>query len=141
MAFIKIHNLWPLKLILQRRIELQSAIAVYRVSIASSNLASVLLNEKRYAESQSLFERVIEAYKKQLPADNLNTGIAQIKLGRVFMAQHRYRDAEPHTIAGYEIVRKQQPPSSNFVKGARHDLFIIYQKTGQLGRADSFRTE
>jgi eukaryotic-like serine/threonine-protein kinase len=113
----------------------------YRVSIASSNLAGVLLNEKRYAESQKLFEQVIQTYKKTFPADNLNIGITQIKLGRVFLAQHRYSDAEPHTLAGYEIVSKQQSPSSNFVKGARHDLSVIYQETGEAGKAGLFQAK
>jgi eukaryotic-like serine/threonine-protein kinase len=113
----------------------------YRVAIASSNLAGVLLNEKRFAESESLLEQVIETYKKKLPGDNINIGISQIKLGRVYMAQHRYREAEPHTLAGYDIVRKQQSPSSNFVQGARQDLSIIYQETNQPERAKLFREE
>jgi len=113
----------------------------YRVSIATANRAGVLLNEKQYEESERLFDEVIRDYKKTLPADNLNIGVAQIKLGRVFMAQRRFKEAEPHTFAGYEIVRKQQAPSSNFVEGARHDLAIIYLKTDQPTKARSLRTE
>lgn len=113
----------------------------YRVSIALSNMAGVLFNEKRYTESQALFEQAILKYQKTLPPDNLNIGIAQIKLGRVFMAQHRYQDAEPHTLAGYDIVRKQQSPSSNFVQGARHDLSVICQETGQLEKAKLFQAK
>ncbi|SDF38602.1 serine/threonine-protein kinase [Terriglobus roseus] len=111
----------------------------YRVAIAVSNLAGVLLHENRYAEPEHLFEEVIHNYEKSLSADNINIGIAQIKLGRVFIAEHRYRDAEPHTLAGYTIVSRQQSPSSGFVKGARHDLALIYSETGQPEKGRSFR--
>jgi eukaryotic-like serine/threonine-protein kinase len=112
--------------------------ADYRVATALSNLASVYVNEKRLPEAERLYQDVIQRYTRALSADNINTAIAQIKLGRVFMGEDRYRDAEPHTRIGYEILVKQQSPSSGFVQGARHDLAIIYGKLGEPEKARIF---
>jgi len=115
--------------------------ADYRVAIALSNLASVYVKDKRFAEAERLFEDVIRRDTRALTADNINTAIAEVKLGRAFMAEGRYHDAEPHTRTGYEVLLKQQSPSSGFVQGARHDLAIIYKAMGDSAKAQSFQAE
>mgnify|MGYP003657690145 CR=1 FL=1 len=76
-----------------------------------------------------------------LGADNVNTGIARIKLGRTLRLAGRYADAEIESLAGYEILAAQASPSISFLRAARDDLVLIYEATGQTEKAAGFRQE
>jgi hypothetical protein len=74
-------------------------------------------------------------------ADDINTAIAEIKLGRTLLAERRYREAEQQTRTGYEVLLKQTSPSTGFIQGARHDLAADYEALGRPEEAQKFRTE
>jgi serine/threonine-protein kinase len=84
---------------------------------------------------------VIRRYKETLPADNVNLAIAHIKLGRTLLHDNRYKDAEPETLAGYEILVKQSSPSTSFIRAARKDLAAEYEALNQPQQAARFRAE
>ena len=113
----------------------------YLVAIALSNVASISNDKKDYPRAEQQFRDVIRRYKETLPADNVNLGIAQIKLGRTLLRQNRYKDAEPETLAGYEILNKQSSPSTSFIRAARKDLAAEYDALNQPQQAARFRAE
>jgi hypothetical protein len=59
---------------------------------------------------------------KQPSVDQLNTGIARIKLGRALARQHRYADALAESSARYAILREQMSPTVSWLQNARKDL-------------------
>jgi tetratricopeptide (TPR) repeat protein len=113
----------------------------YRVAVALSNLASVYFAEKSYARAIAVFRDVVARFTRIQSADNIDTGIAEIKLGRSLLAAGHYRQAKDHTSAGYEVLLKQTSPSSGFIQGARHDLAVIYRALGQPEEAKKFASE
>lgn len=113
----------------------------YLVAIALSNLASIYTDRKNYARAEELFRDVVRRYKETLPADNVNIGIAEVKLGRAVLRQNRFKDAEPETMAGYDILSKQSSPSTSFIRAARKDLAAEYDGLKQPQLAARFRAE
>ena len=113
----------------------------YLVAIALSNVAGITYDKKDYPRAEQLFRDVIRRYKETLPADNVNLAIAHIKLGRTLLHDNRYKDAEPETLAGYEILVKQSSPSTSFIRAARKDLAAEYEALNQPQQAARFRAE
>src|SRR5229473_7026393 len=113
----------------------------YLVAIALSNVASISMDKKDYPRAEQLFRDVVRRYAETLPADNVNTAIAHIKLGRTLLRQNRYKDAEPETLAGYEILIKQSSPSTSFIRAGRKDLAAEYEALNQPQKAARFRAE
>ena len=105
----------------------------YQVAVGMANLASVYFKEKDYARVERVFRDVVFRETRALSADDINTAIAEIKLGRTLLLEHRYRDSEKHTLAGYEVLLKQTSPATSFVSGARHDLVVIYEALNLRG--------
>jgi serine/threonine-protein kinase len=113
----------------------------YLVAIALSNLAGIYMDKKDYPRAEQLFRDVVRRYQETLPGDNVNLGIAHIKLGRTLLRQNRFRDAEPETLAGYEILIKQSSPSTSFIRAARKDLAAEYDALNQPQQAARFCAE
>lgn len=113
----------------------------YYVAIALSNVAYNYLNQKQYAHAEQLFRDVVRRFTETLSADNVNTGIARIKLGRSILRQNRFKDAEGETLAGYQILAKQANPAISFLQAARKDLAAEYDGMNQPQLAAKFRAE
>lgn len=113
----------------------------YLVAIGLSNLASVYMDRKDYPKAEKMFRDVVRRDTEALSADHLNTGIAQIKLGRAILRQGRYRDAEEHTLTGYNVVKKQASSSINWLQSARKDLIAIYTALGDQPKVTAFQAE
>jgi serine/threonine protein kinase/tetratricopeptide (TPR) repeat protein len=111
----------------------------YLIGLALSNLASVYIEKKDYARAEQLFHEVIRRYSETLPSNHIFMGIAHIKLGRTLAREHRYADAEPESLAGYEIVSKQANPSVSWLKSARQDLITEYEALHQPEKAKRFQ--
>jgi serine/threonine-protein kinase len=111
----------------------------YLIGLALSNLASVYIEKKDYARAEQLFREVIRRYSETLPSNHLFMGIAHIKLGRTLAREHRFADAEPESLAGYEIVSKQANPSVSWLKSARQDLITEYEALHQPEKAKRFQ--
>ena len=113
----------------------------YLVAIALSNVAYNDLNNKQYVHAEQLFREVVRLFTETLSADNVNTGIARIKLGRTILRQNRFAEAEGETMAGYLILAKQANPAISFLQAARKDLVAEYEGLNQPQLAARFRAE
>jgi serine/threonine-protein kinase len=99
------------------------------------------MDKKDYPRAEELFRDVIRRYSETLPADNVNLGIAHVKLGRTLLRENRYKDAEPETRTGYEILIRQSSPSTSFTHAARKDLAAEYEALNRPQEAARFRAE
>lgn len=113
----------------------------YLVAIALSNLAYNYLNKKDYTHAEQLFRDVVRRFTETLSADNVNTGIAHIKLGRTLLRENRFADAQVESLAGYENLMKQANPGTSYLRAARKDLATEYDALGQPEKAAKFRAE
>ena len=73
--------------------------------------------------------------------EHVNSAIAHIKLGRALLRQQRYREAEEHTLAGYQILSKLANPSVTWLQSARKDLTAIYDALQEHEKAKKFLAE
>jgi eukaryotic-like serine/threonine-protein kinase len=113
----------------------------YLVAIALSNVAYNYLNQKDYVRAEPLFRDVVRRFTETLSADNVNTGIAHIKLGRTLLRESRYADAQVESLAGYENLMKQANPGSSYLRAARKDLAAECDALKQPEEAAKFRAE
>ncbi|MEZ5552372.1 MAG: serine/threonine-protein kinase [Pseudomonadales bacterium] len=113
----------------------------YLVAITLSNVAYMHTQQGDYAEAERRFRHVVELFTETLGADNVNTGIAQIKLGRTLRLAGAYAEAGQQSLAGYEILAAQANPSISFLRAARDDLILAYDALGRSEEAARFRAE
>ncbi len=113
----------------------------YRVAVALGNLASVYQAEGHYAKCESLLLDVVCRFRRAVGADNVNTGMAQVRLGRTLLHENKYSASAAHSLAGYEILAKQLNPDSGWLSGARHDLAIDYAALGEPQKAEQFKAK
>ena len=111
------------------------------VAVALSNLATVDYDRKDYAAAEAIFRNVVTRFTEALSGDNVNTGIARIKLGRTLLHENRYKEAAAESLAGYEVLKKQTSPSTSFLRGARKDLVTDYEALKEPEKAAKFRAE
>jgi len=113
----------------------------YLLATALSNLASVYTAQKQWARAEKIFRQVVPLYTETLAADNINTGIARIKLGQAILRQGRYAEAEPESRAGYEILAKKMDPKVSWLVNARKNLIEEYDALHNPEEAAKFRAE
>ena len=113
----------------------------YQVAIALSNVAALYYDRKDYPRAEQLFRDVVRRFTAALSADNVNTAIARLKLGRTLLHQNRYEEAEVETLASYGILTKQTSPDTSFVRAARKDLAAEYDGLKQPEKAAKYRAE
>jgi serine/threonine protein kinase len=113
----------------------------YQVAIALSNVASLYYDRKNYPRAEQLFRDVVRRFTEALSADNVNTAIARLKLGRTLLHQNRYQEAEIETSASYVILTRQTSPATSFVRAARKDLAAEYDGLRQPEKAAKYRAE
>src|ERR1035438_8756932 len=90
----------------------------YLIGIALSNLAGVYVGRKEYTRAEQFYRDAIQMFAATLPADHMNMGIAQIKLGRALARQSRFGEAEGPLLSGYAILSRQANPSSIHLQNA-----------------------
>ena len=110
----------------------------YRVAVALGNLASVYQAEKRYAKCEALLQEVIGRFTRALGAGNIQTGMAQVRLGMALLEDGKYGSSVEQSLAGYQVISKQMNPNSGWVKGARRDLAAAYMALGEPQKAKQF---
>ena len=111
------------------------------VTTAMANLAHLYLLKKDYVRSEQLYREVVQRFTEELSADSVDSGIVQIKLGRVLLAERKYQDAETHSSAGYRILAKQTSPSMVIRHYACEDLAAEYEALHQPEKAKPFQAE
>ncbi len=113
----------------------------YLVAIALANVAYMQMQQSDYVQAEALFREVITLFSTTLSPDNVNTGIARIKLGRTLLRAGRYPEAEKESLAGYDILSRQASPSISFLQAARQDLSTAYDAMRMPERAQHYRSE
>ncbi|MBS0378343.1 MAG: tetratricopeptide repeat protein [Proteobacteria bacterium] len=113
----------------------------YLLAIALSNVAYVLLLRKDYADAELAFRDVVERFTETLGAQNVNTGIAHVKLGRTLLRERRFDEARTQTQSGYDNLSAQANPGISYLQAARKDLAAEYDALGQAPLAQRFRAE
>jgi eukaryotic-like serine/threonine-protein kinase len=113
----------------------------YLYATALSNLASVYSGRKEWKQAEMLFRQVIPIYVETQSANNRNTGIARIKLGRTLLRQNRYAEAEKESRGGYDILSKQMDPKVSWLVNARKDLVEEYEGLKEPEEAAKFKVE
>lgn len=113
----------------------------HMVAIALSNVASVQLDKKDYEKAEALYRDVIHRFTLSLSADNVNTGIAHIKLGRTLLREKRFQEAAAESLVGYDILSKQTNPQTSYMRAARKDLVADYEALKQHEKAEKYRAE
>jgi eukaryotic-like serine/threonine-protein kinase len=111
----------------------------YFVAIALANVASQYMDKKDYVGAEPIFRDVIRRLTEVLPPDNVNTGIARVKLGRVLLRQNRYAEAEEQTHAGFVSLSKQMDPTVSWLRSARKDLVAEYTGMNQPEQAAKYK--
>lgn len=111
----------------------------YFVAIALANVASQYMDKHDYASAEPIFRDVIRRLTEVLPPDNMNTGIARIKLGRVLLRQNRFAEAEEQTHGGFDILSKQMDPTVTWLRSARKDLVAEYTALNEPDQAAKFK--
>ena len=94
---------------------------------------------ERHIHLEQYYREAIQVFADTLPADHMNMGIAQIKLGRALVRQLRFSEAEEHLISGYAILSKQANPSLIHLQNARQNLVSVYDALKQPGKAQQFQ--
>jgi len=67
-------------------------------------------------------------YAAVLPADHVNVGITDPKLGRALLRQQRAAAAEPVLQQAQQILGAQPGPESTWLKAVREDLATVQQR-------------
>jgi serine/threonine-protein kinase len=111
------------------------------VAIALSNAASIRMDKKDYEGAEQMYRDVVRRFTESLSAENVNTGIAHIKLGRTLLRESHFAEAQAETLAGYNVLQKQTSPSTSYLHGARKDLVAEYEALNQPDNAAKFRAE
>jgi hypothetical protein len=68
----------------------------------------------------------------------VNTGIAEIKLGRTLLRENHYKEAEAETLAGDQTLIKQTSRSTSYIRAARKDRIADYDALKQSQQAAGF---
>jgi serine/threonine-protein kinase len=113
----------------------------YVISIALSNIAGVLQERKQYAQAEALFREAVQRYDGLLAPDHQLVGIARARLGKSIRLQGRFPEALKETLAGYEILMKQAPPSVTWVQRTASDLAAEYDSLGRPAEAAKVRAD
>ena len=113
----------------------------YDVAIALSNLATVYMDKKDYPRAEQVYRDVVRRLTEALSADNVNTGIARIKLGRTLLREKRYQEGSVESLAGYNVLTRQSTANTSFIRAARKDLMADYEALGESDKAAIYRAE
>jgi serine/threonine-protein kinase len=96
---------------------------------------------KDYTGAETDFRDVVNRFVETLGADNVNTGIAKIKLGRVLLREKQFQEAQEQTHAGYDNLIHQANPQISFLQAARKDLAAEYEALGRSQLAQHYLSE
>jgi tetratricopeptide (TPR) repeat protein len=112
----------------------------YNTAVAISNLADVLVRERKYRRAEQTIRPAVEALTAHPLPGNPTVGVAQLTLGESLLGQRRYREAEGPVLAAYGIL-VSQPSYADRLKAARKDLVDVYESLKTPEKAARFRSE
>jgi hypothetical protein len=100
-----------------------------------------MLSQERYAEAESLVREALAYYEKELP-DNPSHFLWVSQLGEALLGQHKYAEAEPLILQGYEGLKQRQ--ATRFIEKrqlaeASQRVVGFYEETNQPEKAREWR--
>ena len=110
------------------------------VAVAYSNLGSVCLEEKDFTCSEKMYREAVNRLDQYSP-NSLNDAVAHLKLGRAFLREGRFADAEPESLIGYKYLVKHMVPTDRFLTSSRKDLAAIYAGLHDTEKAAHYQSE
>ena len=84
---------------------------------------------------------MIRRYAAVLAPDHPLMGIGRVRLGRVLLLQRRYAEARDESLAGYQILAKQENPPARWLHSAREDLLAEYEALKRPDEVARYRAE
>ena len=118
----------------RRQIEIYRSVYGERhplVAIALSNVASIDLLRERFDSAKAILGDVVERFSEAYSADDMNTAIARIKLGRALIKQGRFAEAERESRTGHDLLAGRTDPAVSWLRAARKDLVAAYEAVGR----------
>jgi serine/threonine-protein kinase len=110
------------------------------IANAISNLGSVCQQQKDYACAEKMYREAVRRFD-ETSAGSVNDAIAHVKLGRTLLSEKKFKEAETHSLGGYNYLAKNVAPSNVYLNNARKDLAAIYDGLHQQDAAARFRAE
>lgn len=98
----------------------------YLVGVSLLNIGEVYFEEGNLLLAEKYFRDALNHFIKQLPSNHPNIGIAQVKLGKVQVIEHKYREAEGHLTQGLDVLTKLNPLPSDRIQSAKKDLETVH---------------
>ena len=112
------------------------------ISVALANLGSMYMEKGEYGPAERLLREAVGLSRDVLSEDDMNTAIAEVKLGHALTKQGRYEEAIPLLEQGRSTVLKQKlDPSASWLKRSSEDLTTARDRTGQSKDAGRLRAE
>jgi serine/threonine-protein kinase len=113
----------------------------FKVGVALSNLGGAYLARGEHARAEALFREAIAVLTATQSAGHVNTGVAEIKLGRTLVRVGRFSEAAPYLSAGYQVLVKQAGSSSAWLRAAREELVTVFDALNEPDKARVYRQE
>jgi serine/threonine protein kinase len=114
------------------------------VAQVQTNLALNLLLQGRYLDAESMARPPLELAKRLRP-DSWDCFHGKSLVGGALLGQHRYAEAEPFLVEGYEGMRQREqrihPTFKLWVSKAGERLVSFYEATNQPEKAHQIREE
>jgi serine/threonine-protein kinase len=111
------------------------------ISVGLSNLGIAYLEKGDHGRAEALLREAVSLSTAILTRNHTNTAIAEVKLGRALVRDHRYAEALPYLEEGYATLLKFSAPSSAWVKASLQELAAAYDGMGRSGDADAARAK
>src|SRR5207237_341753 len=106
--------------------------------------ATNLLRVPEWGHAETILRRALLLLRANLSADHGDVGFTEWKLGLALIGQRRFSEAEPHVVAGYEIMKKLGVPLTgpSWPMGSIVSyLSYTYEALGQYQQAARYRAE
>ncbi len=116
----------------------------YDVGLALLNLGEVHLAEKNNTRAESEYREALACcFPENLPTGHGGPAraIAQARLGHALVLERRYKEAESHLMAGYEVLIKEPGQQAKRIHDARQDLITVYERLNEPDQAKKFEAE
>jgi serine/threonine-protein kinase len=110
------------------------------IAVAYSNLGSVCLEEKNLPCAEQQYREAVRRFDAT-SANSLNDAVAHMKLGRALLREHKFAEAEQHSLLGYKYLVKQMTPTDRFLTSAREDLAEISTALHKAEDAARYKAE
>jgi tetratricopeptide (TPR) repeat protein len=102
-------------------------------------LGNALIETSNFEEAEEKINRGLEAYRKKLPADHWNISYAESMLGKCFLKEGKYEQAEKILLQAYNNLLDKRGKEDRMTITALKRLIKNYELWGKSNQADIYR--